>query len=324
MKKSIYLLGMAVAALSSCSQSDVVEMPESRAIGFYGTGVNNSVRADITAATFNQFYVYGSYDNKPAIFNGQEVNKSNDNWTYNPIRYWVAGTYNFGAYAPKATGITASWNHTGGLTLEVNSDNNNQNDLVYAAQTGITVEEADLEEGSSVNPVSLQFKHLLSKLQFKFTKDAESLGALTVKMSNFKVEGLTTNAKWVAGIQGNATSVTTGDYTDLATAGTIDGTTGLATKQFYVIPQNVQAFNITANVTATDAAGTTIKNGTISATVPTTGITSWIAQNVYVYNAELSIENIDDGETPEPKPIVFVGNAEDWEETPNEGELVKP
>ena len=41
MKKSFFVLGVAVAALASCTNEEVVDMPQSRAIQF-GTFVNHS------------------------------------------------------------------------------------------------------------------------------------------------------------------------------------------------------------------------------------------------------------------------------------------
>ena len=44
MKKSFFVLGVAVAALASCTNEEVVDMPQSRAIQF-GTFVNHSTRS---------------------------------------------------------------------------------------------------------------------------------------------------------------------------------------------------------------------------------------------------------------------------------------
>ena len=157
---------------------------------------------------------------------------------------------------------------------------------------------------------------LVSKIQFKFLKDAQSLGGVTVKLSDFKVDGITTNAQWTAGTQGAATSPATGAYSDFPSPEEIVANTGLSTDAFYVIPQTVGTFTITANAVVTDAAGTEVHSGQITATVPVAGnITEWTAQNYYIYTATVAMNNITDPDAPDqqPKPIEFTGTtAKDW------------
>ncbi len=303
------MLGAVAMVLASCTNEEVLNVSDSRAIGF-SSFVGNNTRADITNDAFPEFIVYGGYDATTPIFDKVKVTNSGSDWTYTPPQYWVAGeTYKFAAYAPADDGITASWNHNTGLTLNVNSDMSNQNDLIYAAADNVSADE-HIQNQSAVD---LEFKHLLSKVSFKFTKENASLGAQKVEMSNFKVSGINTESTWVAGTQ-QGTSDTPVDYTAFGTASEIDGTDGLTTTAFYVIPQTIGTFNISADVTVTDDANTVIKEGTITATVPTTGnITQWVAQNVYVYTAEIKMSSIDDGDpdTPEPTPIVFSGSVDD-------------
>ena len=316
------MLGIATMMLASCTNEDVLNVSDSRAIGFNGTGIDNITKADITSSNFAQFYVYGGY-NTTELFNGTEVNKSGSNWTYNPTQYWKVGSWKFGAYAPKADGaITPAWSYTDGLTLTVNSDATHQNDLIYAdATANVTAGEDGTLEGT--DNVSLNFTHLLSKLAFKFTKDPQSLGAMTVTMSNFKVADITTAGKWIAGVQQTVADAATGDYTDAA--GVINQDNGVQTAWFYVIPQQVSAFAITANVKVVNGAGDTIKDGTISASVPTTDITSWSAQYQYLYSAQLNLDQITDPDNPNPQPIEFTGSVSDnWENGTGDITITEP
>lgn len=309
MKKGLLMLGAAAMVLASCTQNEVVEVAESRAIGFNGTGIDNITKADdITSTSFEQFYVYGGYGTN-AVFNKISVTKSGSSWGYSPTQYWAAGTWNFAGYAG-GDGVTPTWdNGAGKLTLAVNSDKDNQSDVIFAANKSIEVTDATTYN----TPVTLNFTHLLSKIQFTFTKETASLGGVTVTLQNFKVAKLKTNATWIDGVKGNLDASATGDYTDFTAATEIDGEDGLSTAEFYVIPQDVQAFAITADAVITDANSTIIKSGTVTATVPTSGITEWAAQTKYVYTAELKYENI---VTPEPgkdpKPIEFTGSASNW------------
>lgn len=302
------MLGAAAMMLASCTQNEVVEVAESRAIGFNGTGIDNITKADITSGAFTHFYVYGGYDDTP-IFNGTEVSYNGGNWTYTPTQYWAAGTWRFAGYEG-GDGVSPTWSYANGLTLEVNSDADNQSDVVYAASGDITVTDAT----SYSTPVALNFTHLLSKIQFKFLKDAQSLDGVTVTLSNFVVSDITTNAKWVAGTQENATSPVTGAYSDFSSPEEIVANTGLTTEAFYVIPQTVGTFTITADAVVTDAAGTEVHSGKITAIVPTTTITEWEAQNYYIYTATLTMSNIKDPDEPDqqPQPIEFTGTANNW------------
>lgn len=309
MKKGLLMLGAAAMMLASCTQNEVMEVSESRAIGFNGTGIDNITRADITSTNFAQFYVYGGYGTN-AIFNKVSVTKGSDSkWSYNPKQYWANGTWNFAGYAG-GNGVTPTWDNAAGqLTLAVNSDASNQDDVIFAASKDITVTDATTYNTA----VTLNFTHLLSKIQFKFTKESASLGGVTVKLKDFKVEGLTTNAKWIDGTQGVADAPATGDYTNFTDLTEVDGTNGLSTAEFYVIPQNVQGFKITVTAEITDANSEEIKTGTVTATVPKTTITEWAAQTKYVYTAELKYDNIvSPNPDKDPKPIEFTGSASDW------------
>lgn len=321
MKKGLMMLGVAAIALASCTNEEVLNVSDSRAIGFNGTGIDNITKADITSSDFKHFYVYGGY-NETAIFDKTEVKNEDGNWKYTPTKYWAAGTWRFAGYEG-GEGVSPTWSYTNGLTLEVNSDALNQSDVVYAATTSdITISK---EEVATYNkPVALTFKHLLSKVQFKFLKDAQSLGGVKVELSNFVVSGITTNAKWTAGTQGDATSPATGAYSDFTLPEEIVANTGLSTDAFYVIPQTVGTFAITADAVVTDAAGTEVHSGQIKATVPVGDITKWTAQNYYIYTATVAMSNIKDPEDPDqqPKPIEFTGTtADDWNKPTQEDDV---
>lgn len=330
MKKQVLMMAALALVLGGCSKTETTGSAQGGVIGFAGSGVNNITKAgDLTDANFTKFYVYGSYqktgDTIVDRFTKQEVTKpENENtWGYTPTQYWANGTWRFGAYYSDAAegGVVPSWSYAGGLVLDVNSDNSHQGDLVYAApENDITVDDATTYSEA----VSLTFKHLLSKIQFKFTM-GESVAAYTVKLSDFKVYGMITDGVWTKGaLKLGETEAGTGtEYTDFASAEAIDVTNGLIAGPFYVIPQDVKtdadAFTITFNAEVTD--GTTVyKNGTVTATVPVGSYPNWDAQNYYQYSAVIEMENIDDPNTPdeELQPIVFtVSELEVWKEMTN-------
>ena len=113
MKKSMFLLGLAVAALASCTNEEVVNVTDQQTgvIGFAGSGLNNITKADLGTQDnpFTSFQVYGGYATNGSLFNGTTVSGSvGSTWSYSPLQYWVDGEdYKFAAYAPSAA-ATAS------------------------------------------------------------------------------------------------------------------------------------------------------------------------------------------------------------------------
>ena len=115
MKKTLWMLGVAVAALTSCTESEVLDVPESRVIGF-DTHVDKPTRAvddvlDSETASFKVFYVYCQKGLKDANTQSFEPEQSfvldevkviggKGNWTYNPHATWAQNkTFRFAAYA---------------------------------------------------------------------------------------------------------------------------------------------------------------------------------------------------------------------------------
>lgn len=307
MKKQVLMMAALALALGGCSKTETTGSAQGGTIGFAGSGVNNITKAgDLTDENFTKFYVYGGYGTgaNQSVFDGEEVTGTiSGDWSYTNTRYWAVGNWKFGAYSTNAPegGVTPDWNYGTELTLEVNSDNSHQGDLVYAEATRNVTDVT-----SPGGDVSLNFKHLLSKIQFKFTK-ADDLMGQKVELSDFKVTGITTSGTWIGGEKQNENSPTTSDYTIWnGTPTEINSTNGLTTGAFYVIPQSVETFTIevTAKVTQGEEV---IRNGKVTATLPKDVYTQWEEQKAYQYSASIAWKNIDDEdpETPETEPIVF-------------------
>lgn len=103
MKTKLWMLGMAVAALTSCTQSEVVEIPESRVIGF-DSHVDKGTRAVNPIASKNalsKFAVYG-HNGSEFIFDKTTVEKvASGLYEYSGIqKTWNVGTtYQFAAFS---------------------------------------------------------------------------------------------------------------------------------------------------------------------------------------------------------------------------------
>lgn len=316
MKKSLFLLGVAVAALASCTNEEVVNVTDQQTgiISFAGSGLNNITKADTDGTTLKSFQVYGGYETNGSVFNGTTVNGSvGSTWTYTPLQYWVDGEdYKFAAYAP-TNAASASWNYTNGLTLTVTGAGSY--DLVYDDESVNDV------KASSQVAVSLTFGHLLSKIAFKFTLD-NTLAGLDVTLQNLSIGStIIDDGTWVAGVQQTTTGTGDATYTTLASATAVPtDANGLTTDAWYLIPQTVGTITFSVDAVASDGVNT-IKEGKVTATLPTNTISAWVGGNYYLYTAELGMENITTDPDTDVYPIEFEVDEVTGYGTPTEEDI---
>lgn len=164
MKKNLYFVALAVSMLASCANEESVQLsqPSGSAIGFQSF-VGKSTRDDATNANLSSIYVYGGKSDSD--FNAVNVtNDGNGNWSYSPLRYWEEGKdYSFAAVAPQVDEVAYNKENK---TLTINDYSAGDDDLIIALTGDFTGQ----EKGNNSN-VSLNFKHALSRVQFKFVGD---------------------------------------------------------------------------------------------------------------------------------------------------------
>ena len=318
MKKSIYLWGLAVVALSSCTQSDVVEMPDSRAIGF-SSFVNNNVR-DVTEVETGSigtgFYVFGNYGTGGS-WTGQAFNNEISTSDY----YWQAGqTYRFGAYANGVNGKIddASFDASTQTLAFPSYTPDDAKDLI-AATTGDI--DADTYIGNK-NKVGLTFKHLLSQVKLTFTTDAAAVYNMTI--TNVKINGAvsTSTATYANNVitwnPSKASEASTGKdgYTYDALSNAAKISSGVSCSQSkLVIPQS-ETNNLTVTFTAT-ISGEATGSATFTANLghAISGITenTWTNGHRYNYIAEVPLNKVIDSPDDKVK-IEFTPTVEGWED----------
>lgn len=215
--KKLFISMLAVAALASCSQEDVIVADKGDLIGF-NSFVENATRADYSATDINTINVYGTVNNvliynytpvtRPTTDKGQGYN---DVWTCGVKQYWIAGApYKFAALVdvPKANitpdqyGMPASFTYTADGVTDVLYD--------YYETTGKAKE-------NSIVPFT--FKHLLSKVHFTVTNQSE-LANYTYTISEVKVTNTRANGTYTVYTSNDAdaagvwsTTLTEGDTT---------------------------------------------------------------------------------------------------------------
>lgn len=321
MRKSLVICGVAALALASCTQSEVLEVNDSRAINF-NAFVNKNTRAVTEVTDLSDFYVFGKFG-KSENYDGTAYN----NESSKKVAYWAAkdNVYKFGAYAngdegqlttgvsfDPVTGTNGTLKFTG---YEPQATGNKGKDLVaaVASYTVLGSEDASTE-------VDLTFKHLLSQVKFTFkTTDAD---AYTIKISELKITNAASKSTctYNGAVSWNNASAETNGYT-------YDGIKDIAVQSAnyegssveFVIPQeNTNQAKVTFKATVSGP-GLTEKEATFTAdlgynkgNVTETAGNTWTAGYRYNYIAEINADDIDP--TIENKKIQFKVSVTPWED----------
>lgn len=329
MKKGLLMLGVAVAAFSSCTNEEVVDMPANRAINFNGF-VNNSTRAvtETDATNLTSFYVFGNYkENTWAnVYTNVKVSggKVGDNsvWTPEQIAYWQPSEkYRFAAYSNGNSSATATFDATA-QKLTFTDYTPDTKDLIAAIPAELT---------SNANPatnedVNLSFEHMLSQVKFTFAN--QDSYDYTMEISDIKVNGVkTATGTYTYNASDNLIDWTAdnskGDY-DFGTLSDIAQAVGTNTHSVvcFVIPQNNEQLNVTFTATFWDGATSKeapIAKGTFKANLAYKGneegttANTWTPGFKYNYTATINGKDID--ESLKDKIIEFKVDAIDgWDD----------
>ena len=199
MKKSLFMMGAAVAALSSCTQSEVLNVADNNVIKFENAYVGKATRAAtvLDNSNFGSFYVYG-YDSNGTtdVFTGENVFKGDGTaWGYDNLEpYEEDAVYTFAAYSDGGTTKGTGQLATGSVTF------NKTDDPVKLKITGYTTTDnkdlivsfshTNIDDANA--PVAFTFKHALA--QVKFTIQSALGDENKIAISNFSVTGFADNA----------------------------------------------------------------------------------------------------------------------------------
>ena len=326
--KKILLMGIAAAAmLASCSLDETLETArDTRVIGFSNAFVDNATRSVVdpsfTKENLENFAVYGFTQNGQ-IFDGVTVSSSDNGatWTYNPPQYWVEGNqYAFAAIAPANTVVadetllgTSVVDYKVGMTVSFTNDGNT--DLLYANGGAFDANETFM---ANIQPVSLTFKHQLSKVKFSFKNNVS--GAYNIKVTDVKItDANSTGTLTVSTATENVWSEVGGTPLELAfgAAGTTNESTADAiafgnevetyNEQLMIPTASTETYNVTFTVELLNG---TVSMGTYNHTATISGVELKLGY-CYDFAAELNAKNIvvdPDDPDAELKPIEFTVN----------------
>lgn len=339
--KKLFMIGLAATAmLASCSNDETVEMAQQKAIGFSNAFVNNGTRSIVdpsfTTKTLEDFAVYG-FTQAGQIFKGDKVYKggsASTGWSYDVLQYWVPGnTYTFGAIAPHSVATNVSDvalpenAKKVEMTVAFTNTDADQVDLLHAEPAQIAGTEVT---ETYKTPVSMTFRHQLSKVKFSF-ENAVGEG-YNVKVSNIKIMDAYTNGTLTVAANGNTWSAQANNtlgldfgnvVADDATADEAAVIANAATLESYneklMIPMDATA-TYTVTFTAELYQGDVLL-GSYNREVKIENVEFKLGY-CYDFKASLTHENITDKPL---NPIEFdVTNVEDWNETDIDQELDVP
>lgn len=272
MKKSLFMMGVAVAALSSCTQSEVLNVADNNVIKFENAYVGKATRAAtvLDNDNFGSFYVYG-YDSNASgsdVFTGENVFKGDGTaWGYdNLMPYDENAVYTFAAYSDggttKGTGQLASvtFNKTDDpVTLKITGYTTTDNKDLIVSFSHDNINSANA-------PVTFTFKHALA--QVKFTIQSALGDENKIAISNFSVTGFADNANltYTMGQNHEVDAISWGGTSAAKAIDALDNNVATTSNSAYgtyvVIPQKVTTLTMTFDATLYNADGTILKTNT--------------------------------------------------------------
>lgn len=212
--KKLFISMLAVAALASCSQEDVIVADKGDLIGF-NSFVENSTRAkdpSYSANDIESFKVYGTVNGGQGdvlIYPGTVITKGDAEygspWTCPVKQYWVAGaTYKFvGIVDGEVDGVTKTYPEEG-MPTSVEYTADGKTDLLCQTIDYTALSADQIADGEKNDIVKFNFSHLLSKVNFTVVNGSSDAKGYSFVVKNITFNGATkatydvVNAEWGA------------------------------------------------------------------------------------------------------------------------------
>ena len=199
--KKLFISMLAVAALASCSQEDVIVADKGDLIGF-NSFVENSTRAtdpSYSANDIKSFKVYGTVNGGQGdvlIYPGTLITKGDAEygspWTCPVSQYWIAGaTYKFvGIVDGEVDGVTKTYPEDG-MPTSVEYTADGKTDLLCQTIDYTAFSADQIADGKKNDIVKFNFSHLLSKVNFTVVNGTPNEDGYSFVVKNITFNGAT-------------------------------------------------------------------------------------------------------------------------------------
>ena len=214
--KKLFISMLAVAALASCSQEDVIVADKGDLIGF-NSFVENSTRAaadpSYSANDIESFKVWGTVNNV-GIYNGATVSRPStedgkgygDVWTCTGNQqYWISGAdYVFAGIVDGDKAGVSTTTAVNGLPTTIEYTADGATDLLCQ-----TIDRTANTDGTDNAIVAFNFTHLLSKVNFTVVNGSKDATGYSFVVRSITFKGATeatydvVNKAWINPVTGN-------------------------------------------------------------------------------------------------------------------------
>ena len=211
--KKLFISMLAVAALASCSQEDVIVADKGDLIGFNSFGENSTRATDpsYSANHIKSFKVYGTVNGGQGdvlIYPGTLITKGDAEygspWTCPVSQYWIAGaTYKFvGIVDGEVDGVTKTYPEDG-MPTSVEYTADGKTDLLCQTIDYTAFSADQIADGEKNDIVKFNFSHLLSKVNFTVVNGTPKAEGYSFEVKNIAFNGATkatydvVNKKWI-------------------------------------------------------------------------------------------------------------------------------
>lgn len=186
------------AAVTACNKAEIIETNR-QAITFGEAFIDNATKADYSSGkALEKFNVWGAVtgnQNTVNLYSGAEVTGKigDQTWTCNQTEYWIpSASYTFTALADATNVIN--------MPAKVGYSISNKGDLLLATAEA-TTDANGIPTGTSIDDgvVKFTFRHLLSKVFFKFSYGVENNTRYEFNVKSISLSGLTETSNYVFG-----------------------------------------------------------------------------------------------------------------------------
>lgn len=318
MKKQLFVLGLAVAALASCTNEEVTDIAESNVIGFNAPFVGNvtKVATEMSKDNLASFYVY-AYKGSDALLTNENVYLQNGLWAYDNIKQYESATYAFAAYSNTGTQKGQGGLDDGNVTFTTSPSKSLAiSDYTASGDDDLLVSISPDDLSAANKKVDFTFNHALSMIKFTIKSGLGNGQKLSITEFEVEADKIQNKGDMTYTDAGAAWTLDSpASYAGLNVVDAMEATTETPAESaiFTVIPQTVSGgFNIsfTATIVTTDGTAQTIEKN-FTASVPET---AWEDGMRYNYITTITGINMDVIEFNQPEVTAW-DDADDTDTT---------